>query len=163
MSTERDRLYGVDDTEKFLWCLHCERTYRKGEHRVSKRGEQVCAYRDCDGDTVLDAWNWQKVRDGLEDQYPEEPVHGVVYPLYGKTLPKFIEAPGRWIKATRQAQTMCEAAGCQKFIDRGEWYWRDGPCFAMCEACATDGGTWTSTGRDGLQVSWKIPAPPYAR
>lgn len=39
----------------FIWCLHCERTYRRGQYRLVN-GFEMCPYPDCDGTTVLDGW-----------------------------------------------------------------------------------------------------------
>lgn len=41
---------------------------------------QMCPYSDCDGDTVLDAWNWEDIRN-RHPEYPEVPEYGCVYPL----------------------------------------------------------------------------------
>jgi hypothetical protein len=82
MKSVREKLFGPA-TGKYLWCLHCERTYTADNFRTEGgSGFQMCAYADCDGDAVIDAWNWSKVREEREDRYPEDPVHGVVYPLY---------------------------------------------------------------------------------
>ena len=65
---------------EFLWCLHCERAFRRGEFR--RVGEyQMCPYKGCDGGIVVDAWGWETVRDGHPD-YPAIPEIGKVYPLY---------------------------------------------------------------------------------
>lgn len=74
---------------KYRWCLHCERTYKKGEFRPEYDGYsnftfKMCPYEGCDGDTVVDGMNWNTVREGREEVYPEEPVSGIVYPLYPK-------------------------------------------------------------------------------
>lgn len=77
---------------KWAWCLHCERAYELGQVRlvpeprtdlrVMTGDMQMCPYDDCDGDAVIDVWPWSKVRE-LHPDYPDEPVPGVVYPLYG--------------------------------------------------------------------------------
>jgi hypothetical protein len=64
----------------FFWCLHCERTYRRGECREID-GLQMCPYEGCDGDTVCDAWSWESVR-SENTQYPVIPSEGEIYPLY---------------------------------------------------------------------------------
>jgi hypothetical protein len=72
----------IDEVQRsrFLWCLHCERTYEREKWR--NIGElQMCPYLDCDGDTVVDAWDWEKVRDHHPD-YPATPDFGTHYPLY---------------------------------------------------------------------------------
>ena len=74
----------------YLWCLHCERAYPKEKYRtVVQKGYrepdfemQMCPYEDCDGDAVIDAWDWLKIRVDREDEYPEIPEEGKVYPLY---------------------------------------------------------------------------------
>jgi len=91
----------------YLWCLHCERAYKYGEYRevasqwnnragirwLRRQGEseediavmleplQMCPYPDCNGDSVIDAWNWEQILAKHSD-YPKVPVAGVVYPLY---------------------------------------------------------------------------------
>lgn len=77
---DRDKVLKAEDRSQYLWCLHCERTYRRGEYRLV-RDLQMCPYPDCSGDTVIDGWDWAKVREELP-QYPEVPEHNVVYPLY---------------------------------------------------------------------------------
>jgi DNA-binding CsgD family transcriptional regulator len=78
---------------EYMWCLHCERTYKYGEFREVKikpfvvnhvRYEptfQMCPYEDCDGDAVLDAWEWDRIRES-HPEYPEIPEKGKAYPLY---------------------------------------------------------------------------------
>lgn len=63
------------------WCLHCERAYPLGSYRQI-RDLQMCPYEGCDGDTVMDLWTWQRVREA-NPRYPEVPELGVVYGLYG--------------------------------------------------------------------------------
>jgi hypothetical protein len=41
----------------------------------------MCPYPECDGDTVLDAWPWDRVRVGHRS-YPAKPRIGKRYPLY---------------------------------------------------------------------------------
>lgn len=65
----------------YLWCLHCERAYLRGKFR-QVRDLQMCPYDGCNGDTVIDAWKWNKVCKE-NPSYPEMPQEGVVYPLYG--------------------------------------------------------------------------------
>lgn len=69
-------------TGDWLWCYHCERVYQAGEYReVSQYGEalQMCPYPGCDGDTVLDAREWD---DWFKTHYSEIPERGVVYPEF---------------------------------------------------------------------------------
>lgn len=70
----------LGDRVVFLWCLHCERTYRRGECRIID-GLQMCPYEGCDGDTVCDGKSWGWVRES-NSQYPVIPTEGVRYPLY---------------------------------------------------------------------------------
>ena len=72
-----------------LWCLHCERTFKKGTERtVVERGLELshCHYAGCDG-SEIDFWEWETVRTPYEkdldrETYPEIPIYGKVYPLY---------------------------------------------------------------------------------
>lgn len=77
---ERDRVFEANEPT-YLWCLHCERAYLRGKYRQI-RNLQMCPYADCDGDAVIDAWDWSTVREE-NPSYPEMPVEGAVYPLYG--------------------------------------------------------------------------------
>lgn len=65
----------------WVWCLHCERCYKVGEHRDGKAGIQLCHYQNCDGDAVMDAQRWEEIRE-RHPEYPEVPKKGKVYPLY---------------------------------------------------------------------------------
>ena len=40
----------------------------------------MCAYEGCDGDALLDAWDYEERR--VECGWPEVPERGVAYPLY---------------------------------------------------------------------------------
>ena len=81
MST-RERIFGAT-ADSHVWCLHCERTYPKNEFRFDADGLglELCAYADCDGDAVLDAWDWSRVR-SYRENYPAIPARGVVYSIY---------------------------------------------------------------------------------
>lgn len=68
--------------KSWLWCLHCERAYPLGSYRLVE-DLQMCPYSECRGDTVLDLWAWQKIRED-NPHYPEIPELGIVYPLYGE-------------------------------------------------------------------------------
>lgn len=74
----------------YVWCLHCQRTYMRGEFRKVK-GEtfivnhvkydtsyEACPYEDCDGSVLGDAFDWNYFREHYPD-YPEIPERGVVY------------------------------------------------------------------------------------
>lgn len=77
---ERDMIFDEDVRSLYLWCLHCERTYKRGEFR--QVGDlQMCPYPGCDGDTVVDAWDWESVRDEHKN-YPVSPNRGDIYPRY---------------------------------------------------------------------------------
>ena len=70
-SSHRDLVFGETKRSDFLWCLHCERTYARGEYR--QVGElQMCPHADCDGDAVGDAWDWETLRD-YHPEYPAQP------------------------------------------------------------------------------------------
>jgi hypothetical protein len=66
--------------KKYKWCLHCERVYEDGKYRLIN-GLKYCPYDDCDGDTFLDGWDWEKIRS--VNDYPVRPEKNIVYPLYG--------------------------------------------------------------------------------
>lgn len=84
---DRDRIFATEEDQRgnplpppdFYWCLHCERTYRRGEYR-QVNDLQMCPYAGCDGDAVLDAWSWNSIQ--RDSPYPERPLEGVVYPIY---------------------------------------------------------------------------------
>ena len=72
------------DDDVWVWCLHCERAYLLGEHRIvaiNNSSLRMCPYEDCDGDTVLDQWAWGSVREE-NPSYPEVPERKTIYPLY---------------------------------------------------------------------------------
>lgn len=75
----RDKAFAEERRSDFLWCLHCGRTYNRGQFR-KQADLQMCPYEGCDGDTVIDGWDWEEVRDG-HPEYPVVPKDGVVYPL----------------------------------------------------------------------------------
>ena len=75
----------------FLWCFHCGRAYRWGEYREIG-GLQMCPYMGCNGDTVMDGWRWDEVREG-KPRYPKKPKLGHVYELnrtLGNTREEFL-------------------------------------------------------------------------
>lgn len=69
----------------YQWCLHCERAYKRGEHRLVGDIE-MCPYEKCSGDTFMDGWDWDQFREQLP-QYPEIPEEGVKYPQYPTDYP----------------------------------------------------------------------------
>jgi hypothetical protein len=79
-TSHRDKAFGSKHRPKYLWCLHCERTYEQGTWR-EVRGLQMCPYPECGGDAVLDAWDWDSLRYHYP-QYPPVPETGTRYPLY---------------------------------------------------------------------------------
>ncbi len=84
MKTDRELASGKKDGQ-YYWCLHCERAYKKEELRTVVTGDgsmlEMCHYTDCDGDAFLDAWDWEKIREG-NPEYPQVPEIGKHYPMY---------------------------------------------------------------------------------
>ena len=78
--SHRDQVFKEVARSKFLWCLHCERTYERGKWR-NEGDLQMCPYPNCSGDAVIDAWDWATVREYHPD-YPETPEIGKCFPLY---------------------------------------------------------------------------------
>lgn len=74
-----------EPSSDYQWCLHCERAYKRGEHRRI-HGLRMCPYEGCDGDTVFDGWDWDDFRSQLP-QYPAIPELGVNYPMYPDDYP----------------------------------------------------------------------------
>lgn len=62
----------------WLWCLHCGRAYQHGEFRLID-GLQMCPYRDCGGDALLDAWPWDDYKSQCD--WPDLPARGKIYEL----------------------------------------------------------------------------------
>ena len=60
----------------YVWCLHCERTYKVGEHRIINDYE-MCPYEGCEGD-LWDGMSWEDMY-RHHPEYPEIPVKGIVY------------------------------------------------------------------------------------
>jgi hypothetical protein len=69
----------------YQWCHHCERAYKRGEHRMIN-GLRMCPYQGCNGDAVYDGWDWDRFREPLP-QYPSVPEFGIKYPLYPTDYP----------------------------------------------------------------------------
>ena len=71
--------YSEDSDEEvqgeYLWCLHCEQTYKRGEHRLSKGGLKYCP--NC-GASDLESWEWEIIR-SANPEYPEVPEKGKEY------------------------------------------------------------------------------------
>lgn len=75
----------IDEFDPIYWCLHCGRTYKKGEIRarmVLRYRMQLCAYSDCRGSVAVDGLEWVSVREA-NPQYPKVPTRGVVYEYPG--------------------------------------------------------------------------------
>ena len=68
--------------DKWMWCLHCERVYKKEEFRLVD-DMIMCPYMDCDGDIPFDSWEWEEICK-YNPGYPKVPLVGVIYPLYPK-------------------------------------------------------------------------------
>ncbi|MHA1939736.1 MAG: response regulator transcription factor [Candidatus Thorarchaeota archaeon] len=93
LATDREQAFGNKPKGKYMWCLHCERTYEYGQFRVIRQRPftvdhiryepeyEMCPYEDCDGDAVMDAWDWRDVREE-HPEYPEIPEVGKRYALY---------------------------------------------------------------------------------
>lgn len=74
---DREKILIEDVKPKYLWCLHCNRAYKYGEFR--QVGDlQLCPYSGCDGDTVFDAWDWEKFM-AADSELPEIPEFGKFY------------------------------------------------------------------------------------
>ncbi len=67
--------------KKYYWCLHCEQATPATEWKANGF---KCPVEDCDGGP-LDVHDWSKTDWPREvhPEYPEIPVLGTVYPLYG--------------------------------------------------------------------------------
>ena len=76
-----------DDEQRsdYQWCMHCERAYKRGEHRLI-HGLRMCPYEGCNGDVFMDGWDWDTFREPLP-QYPVIPEHGTKYPMYPTDYP----------------------------------------------------------------------------
>lgn len=73
----RDQIFIEEKRSDYLWCLHCQRTYLRGEYR-DVEGFQMCPYEGCDGSTVLDGIDWERIRD-YHKRYPKIPERGKIY------------------------------------------------------------------------------------
>lgn len=62
--------------DKYIWCLHCERTYML----IDESDKYECQYPECDGH-IGDLWDWKRVKKE-HPEYPTTPKHGQTYPLY---------------------------------------------------------------------------------
>ena len=77
--TQEHREFVVDGLgDRWIWCLHCGRVYKKDEIRWdSEEGLYMCAYEGCNGDALMDAWGYEEQREARG--WPEVPEKGVVY------------------------------------------------------------------------------------
>jgi hypothetical protein len=76
---------GDEPRSDYQWCMHCERAYKRGEHRMV--GDiAMCTYPGCGGDVFSDGWDWDRFREPLP-QYPPVPEFGVKYPMYPTEYP----------------------------------------------------------------------------
>lgn len=78
--SDRENIFAEDVRSNFLFCLHCERAYERGKWR-NVGDLQRCPYLNCDGDTVMDAMDWELIRD-QHPEYPATPDFGRSYPMY---------------------------------------------------------------------------------
>lgn len=59
-----------------------------------------------------------------------------------------------WLKSRTGLRGPCDGGGCQAWVLKGEWYWREGEFFRLCKHCAS-GSTVTTNGHSRV-----IPPPP---
>lgn len=81
-----EKVMEKDPAAGYVWCLHCGRAYIYGSCRLVKidySTMRLCPYEGCDGGLFLDQWDWETVR-GYNFDYPEVPLEGEYYPLYGR-------------------------------------------------------------------------------
>ncbi len=64
---------------EFVWCVNCERAYRRGEFRWEGK-YLMCPYADCLASVTCEGIDWDAFR-RRHPQYPEIPELGRVYPL----------------------------------------------------------------------------------
>ena len=105
--SEEDDDDGDETQSDHQWCMHCERAYKRGEHRMIS-GIPMCPYPGCNGDTFSDGWDWDYFREPLP-QYPAIPEYGVKYPMYPPKQPVLTDA-GRNI-----LQALVGEMGCGRF------------------------------------------------
>lgn len=84
-----ENLKEVCGPDGWVWCLHCGRAYRQEEIRYDQDSDLfMCAYPDCDGDALTDAFSYERKEEcgisGKQNhpEYPAVPEKGKVYPLY---------------------------------------------------------------------------------
>lgn len=83
--TNDDGIHAYSAHSDYLWCLHCERTFRADKRAnrktITGRLAQSCAYKGCSGGPT-DFWDWAFLRK-VNPEYPEVPEPGKLYPQYG--------------------------------------------------------------------------------
>ena len=83
---DREKVFGSLPEGTYMYCISCERTYLYGEHRIILDRNnlnnyiQMCPYIDCNGDSVIDAKEWNAIR-VYHPNYPEIPLKDIIYPL----------------------------------------------------------------------------------
>ncbi len=89
--SDEDEEEDEDDEPRsdYQWCMHCERAYKRGEHRMVG-GIRMCPYPGCGGDVFSDGWDWDRFREPLP-QYPAVPEFGIKYPMYPTDYPVLSE------------------------------------------------------------------------
>lgn len=88
--SDREKVFDEFPRSKFLWRVHCERTYERGKWR-DINGLPMVPGLNCDGDPVIQAWDWQALCDHHRE-YPETPEFGKVYPLHGSSPTSSLQA-----------------------------------------------------------------------
>lgn len=97
IETDDDEDGDDEPRSDYQWCMHCERAYRRGEHRLI--GDlKMCPFEGCSGDTFMDGWDWDRFREPLP-QYPAIPEFGVEYPMYPPKQPALSEDGLRILEA----------------------------------------------------------------
>lgn len=85
-SMARAPLHPVEAAADFEWCVLCERTFRRGRHRLVG-GQRLCPYAGCDGGLPVEPWEWTRVLAANPD-YPPVPMEDVAYPFFGRPAPE---------------------------------------------------------------------------
>lgn len=92
-----------ESENKYMWCLHCNRTYKNGESRkvpenwdeedikffrkqklseveivIMKEPLEMCPYEGCSGDIVWDSFSWETILE-RHPEYPVIPVKDIIY------------------------------------------------------------------------------------
>lgn len=69
--------YSMIPEPDYYWCVHCGRTYRRGDHRTV-RTRELCHYADCDGSLFADGIGWEAVLIA-HPEYPAIPEYRTYY------------------------------------------------------------------------------------